>query len=66
MQFNSSVGPSLFDDLQFPQEDDLLNFTNSTTVPAVIEIPAELLLERLGQINGEQKINDHAVYRYNL
>ena len=53
MQFNSIVEP-MFDDIQFPQEDDLLNFTNSITVPAIIQIPAELLVERLGQLNGKK------------
>ncbi len=53
MLFNSSATPSLNDGLQFPQKDDLLNFANSSTVPAEIEIPAELLTERLSQLNGE-------------
>ena len=52
--FNSSATSSLNNDLRFPQEDDLLNFTNSSTVPAEMRIPAELLTERLSQLNGER------------
>ena len=52
MLFNS-LTISLNDDLQFPQEDDLLNFANSSTVPTEMKIPAELLIERLSQLNCE-------------
>ncbi len=54
MQFNSSDSP-MTDNLKFPQTEDLLNFI-VTTIPAEIEIPAELLEERLNQQIGEHGI----------
>ncbi len=54
MQFNSSDSP-MIDNLKFPQTEDLLNFI-VTTIPAEIEIPAELLEERLNQQIGERGI----------
>ncbi len=53
MQFNSSITPSI-DDLRFPEVADLLNFINSSTVPAEIQIPAEFLKERINQLNGDK------------
>ncbi len=59
MQFNSSDSP-MTDNLRFPQTEDLLNFI-VTTIPAKIEIPVELLEERLNQQIGERRIIPHVL-----
>ncbi len=49
----------LKNDLTFPQEEDLANYSSSAFIPAQISIPPGFLQERLSQQNGNRYFYYH-------
>ncbi len=52
------------EDLSFPQNEDLINYTTSSiSVPALVRIPSSLLVERLGEQNNTGKYPLYAPHK---
>lgn len=55
-QYDASMEVNM-EDLKFPQEEDLVNYTLSGYVPAEVKLPPGLLQERLSQQQDDSNYN---------
>ena len=62
-----NISKDITEDITFPQIEDLVNYTNSSTlVPAAIRISSALLAERLDEQKNTGTVNLEVIIKYAL